>query len=87
VRDVGELNLALLVVVVAAIWTLSRPLVRAALVATIVNGVLHVVYHGANLDPFASSDQVAIMSSLILPVVVAAVLLVVPDRRGAPARA
>ena len=76
IRDVGELNLALLVVVVAAAVTLSLPLVRAALVATLVNGVLHVVYHVGHVDMFSSSDQVAIIGSLVLAPVVALVLLV-----------
>jgi hypothetical protein len=76
VRDVGELNLALLVVMVAAAVTLSRPLVRAALAATIVNGVLHVVYHAGHVDMFSTSDQVAILATLALAPVVAVVLLV-----------
>jgi hypothetical protein len=75
IRDVGELNLALFVVVVAAAVTLSLPLVRAALVATIVNGVLHVVYHVGHVDMFSSSDQIAIIGSLVLAPVVAVVLL------------
>jgi len=77
IRDVGELNLALLVVVAAAAVTLSLPLVRAALVATLVNGVLHVVYHVRHVDMFSSGDQVAIIGSLVLAPVVALVLLVV----------
>ena len=76
IRDVGELNLALLVVVVAAAVTLSLPLVRAALVATLVNGVLHVVYHLGHVDMFSSGDQVGIIASLVLAPVVALVLLV-----------
>ena len=76
IRDVGELNLALLVVVAAAAVTLSLPLVRAALVATLVNGVLHVVYHVGHVDMFSSGDQVAIIGSLVLAPVVALVLLV-----------
>ena len=83
VRDVGELNLALLVVMVAALVTLSLPLVRAALVATLVNGVLHVVYHVGHVDMFSSSDQAAIIGSLVLAPVVAAVLLA--TFRGVPA--
>ncbi|MGZ4676355.1 MAG: hypothetical protein ACXVJ7_01165 [Acidimicrobiia bacterium] len=76
VRDVGELNLALLVVLVAAAVTLSLPLVRAALVATIVNGGLHVLYHAGHVDMFATSDQVAIIGSLVLAPVIAIVLLI-----------
>jgi fructose-specific phosphotransferase system IIC component len=75
IRDVGELNLALMVVVVAAAITLSLPLVRAALVATVVNGVLHVVYHAGHVDMFSSSDQMGIIGSLVLAPVVALILL------------
>jgi len=83
VRDVGQLNLALFVVLLAATITLSKPLVRAALAATILSGVLHVVYHSGHVGDFASSDQVAILSSLVLGPVVAVVLLATtlrPDR-------
>lgn len=76
VRDVGELNLALLVVVAAALISLSLPLVRAALVAVIVNGLLHVIYHARHLDMFSSGDGAAVMVSLGLAPVVAAALLV-----------
>jgi len=87
IRDVGELNLALLVVVVAAAMTLSLPLVRAALVATLVNGVLHVVYHLGHVDMFSSGDQVAIIGSLVLAPVVALVLLVAVRGGAEPAPA
>ena len=75
VRDVGELSLALLAVLVAAAITLSIPLVRAALVAVIVNGGLHVFYHARHLDMFPTSDAAAIMVSLGLAPIVAVVLL------------
>jgi len=75
VRDVGELNLALFVVVVFAAVTLSVPLVRAALLATIVNGVLHVGYHIGHVDMFSTGDQVAIIGSLVGAPIVAAALL------------
>ncbi len=82
VRDVGELSLALLVVMVAALVTLSIPLVRTALVAVIVNGVLHVVYHARHLDPFSSSDGVAVIGSLVLAPIVAVGLLVLTRSTG-----
>ena len=75
VRDVGELSLALLVVLGAAAVTMAIPLVRAALVAVIVNGGLHVVYHARHLDMFSSSDATAIMVSLGLAPLLAVVLL------------
>ena len=76
VRDVGELSLALLVVLVAAAMTLSVPLVRAALVAVIVNGASHVLYHARHLDVFGTTDATAIMVSLGFAPIVAVVLLV-----------
>ncbi|MEP6624842.1 MAG: hypothetical protein ABJC79_10385 [Acidimicrobiia bacterium] len=82
VRDVGELSLALLVVMVAALVTLSIPLVRTALVAVIVNGVLHVVYHARHLDPFSSSDGFAVIGSLVLAPIVAVGLLVLTRSPG-----
>ena len=75
VRDVGELNLAMLVVLGAAAVTLAMPLVRAGLVAVIVNSGLHVLYHARHLDMYSSSDATAIMVSLALAPVVAVVLL------------
>jgi len=82
VRDVGELNLALFVVLVAALITMSMPLVRAALVAVIVNGVLHVVYHARHLDMFSSSDGAAVIGSLVLAPVLAVVLLALTRPRA-----
>jgi len=61
--------------------------VRAALVATLVNGVLHVVYHLGHVDMFSSGDQVAIIGSLVLAPVVALVLLVAVRGGAEPAPA
>ncbi len=85
VRDVGELSLALLIVLGAAAVTMAIPLVRAALVAVIVNGGLHVVYHARHLDMYSSSDATAIMVSLALAPLLAVVLLMMtmPKRVGA----
>lgn len=85
VRDVGELALALFVVLVAALITLSIPLVRAALVAVIVNGGLHLLYHGRHLDMFSSSNQAAVMLSLGLAPVIAIVLLFMTRSTPRPA--
>ena len=76
VRDVGELSLALFAVMVAALITVSIPLVRAAMIAVIVNGVLHVLYHARHLDPFSSSDGAAVIGSLVLAPIIAVALLV-----------
>jgi len=82
VRDVGELSLALSAVMVAALVTLSIPLVRAALVAVIINGVLHVVYHARHLDPFSSGDGAAVIGSLVLAPIIAVALLVLTRSSG-----
>lgn len=77
VRDVGELNLALFVVVLAAAVTLSLPLVRAALAATLVNGVLHLVYHVRHAGSLGTGDALGVVGSLALVPVLALVLLVI----------
>lgn len=84
VRDVGALNLALAIVTIAAALTLGPALVRAVLVAWLVEGVFHVVYHARHLDPFASADQVAITLSLVV-VPILAVGLLVADQKVASA--
>ncbi len=80
VRDVGELSLALFVVLVAAAITMSIPLVRAALGAVIVNGVLHVVYHARHLDGFSTGDGVAVIASLALGPIIAVALFALTVR-------
>jgi hypothetical protein len=77
VRDVGALNLALAIVTFTAMVALGSALVRAVLVAWVVEGTLHLVYHWGHLTPFDASDEVAIVGSLLLVPVGALVLLVV----------
>ena len=80
VRDVGGLSMALLVVAVFALVTLSIPLVRATAVAFLVNGVLHVGYHLQHLDLYDTADQIASIGGLVVAPIVAAVLLVATMR-------
>ena len=75
VRDVGALNLALVVLTIAAAALLIRSLVVVAALGWLVYGVPHVVYHARHLDPFESADAVAITSSLALVPVLAVVAL------------
>jgi hypothetical protein len=87
VRDVGALNLALAVVTVAALVTLAVALVRWVLVAWVVEGLLHVVYHARHLAPFGTADQVSILAGLVLVPVVAVGLLFLlhaPQRARVP---
>jgi hypothetical protein len=90
VRDVGALNLALVVITAVALVTLVPMLVRAVLAGWLVYSVPHLVYHLRNMEPFSTDDQVSIAASLALVPILAAVLLVVEVRsprqapRGAP---
>jgi hypothetical protein len=85
VRDFGALNLALAVVTIAALITLSRPLVIAVAVAWLAWSVPHFVYHLRHLDMFSSTgDKVANVFLLGSLPVLAVVVLVVT--LGRPAR-
>ena len=77
VRDVGELNLALVVITAVAAVTLTPILVRAVLAGWIVYSVPHLVYHLRNMSPFATDDQVSIAASLAIVPILAVVLLVI----------
>ena len=80
IRDVGALNLALLVVLVAAIYTLSRELIITASVATMVWGVPHAIYHMFNRDGLETSDLVASLGGLILFAVLPIVVIVISGK-------
>jgi hypothetical protein len=91
VRDVGELNLALAILTVAAAIVLSSALVRTAAVAWIVSGGLHLAYHAGHVGMFEQSDQIAIVGSLVLAPAAAIAILALTYRpasldRTAPAR-
>jgi hypothetical protein len=75
VRDVGAFELGLLVVVVFAIVTLERRVVQAALVAAIVSGLPHLIYHLTATEPLSTVDNVLSLAGIAAPIVVAAVLL------------
>lgn len=76
VRDVGALNLALVAVLVAALWWGGATLVRTAAVASLVWTVPHVAYHLTHLDALATGgDQVAEAVSLLAAVAAPIVVL------------
>jgi hypothetical protein len=75
VRDVGSLYLAMAIVTFAAAITLALVMTRWVLVAWLVQGALHLVYHARHLDPFSGGDQVAMMASLALVPILAGGLL------------
>jgi len=89
VRDVGALNLALLVVLVAAIVCMTRPLVVTAALATIAYYGPHLAYHASHLDVYGTTDKIGNVVSLSSNLVFAAVVLVVagPGRSGTTANA
>ncbi len=81
VRDVGDLNLALVVVTVAAVIWFSRSLAIAAALAWIVYSAPHLAYHAFNLDVLNGSDQGAEIVALAVPIVLAALVIVLVGRR------
>ena len=84
VRDVGGLNLALAAVLIAAIITLSRPVIIAASVASLLSGIPHLVYHIINNDGLDSGDVAASLGGLALFAIVPIVLIVISPRVSAP---
>jgi hypothetical protein len=87
VRDVGGLYLALSVLLVAAMLTLSRAVIVTASVAVLVSGVPHVVYHVANRAALSSADLAFSLGGLVLFAAIPVGLLAVGDvdRGGADA--
>lgn len=71
VRDFGNLNLALAVVLGVAAWTVVPLVVRTAAVAYAVYGLPHLVYHLRHLDVYDTTDKVANVVSLTLALVLA----------------
>src|SRR5262249_17062311 len=82
VRDVGELNLALgFITLAAAVW--CAPLVvRLVAGAWLVEGIPHLVYHLRHLDPLASDAKVSSIAGLVIVPVLALVLLALTTDRG-----
>jgi hypothetical protein len=80
VRDVGELNLALALVLAVAAFTLVPLVVRTAAAAALVNGIPHLAYHLANLGDYGTADKVGNAVSLSLVVVVPAAVLLASVR-------
>ena len=81
VRDVGALNLALLVLVVGAAITLSKPMVITAAIASLAWGVPHLVYHLTATDGLETGDLVASLGGLALFAAIPVGLIVVANRQ------
>src|SRR3954464_3145320 len=81
VRDVGELNLALAFVTLAAVVWCTPLLARIVAGAWLVEGVPHLVYHLRHLDPLASDARVESIAGLaIVPVVAILLFTITTDR-------
>jgi len=81
VRDVGGLYLALLVV---SVWAYLRPeLSRLAGASWLIFSLPHLAYHLQHLDMFSSADKAGLAVSLGGTVLIAATLLLAPDRTEA----
>jgi len=80
VGDVGALNLALLVVTVWALVTLTPVLIRVAAVAWLVYSLPHLLYHATHREPYDTGDLAASLFGLTVNVVVPIVLLVLVSR-------
>ena len=83
IRDVGGLQLALALTLLAAAVTLSPPLVRTAALAALVFALPHLAYHLGHLDTLAAADGVANVVVLGLAVVLPLGVLGLA-RRGQP---
>jgi hypothetical protein len=68
VRDVGALELGMLVLLVIAAITLERTLVQAALIAYACASLPHFVYHLTTLDRLPALDNAASLAGLALNV-------------------
>jgi hypothetical protein len=77
VRDVGGLNLALTVLLVAASITMTRAMVTTAAIASFASGVPHLTYHLFHTDLLDTGDVVASIGGLVLFAVLAVALVVV----------
>ena len=84
VRDVGSLNLAIVVLVLAALFVSTRSLARIAAVVYLVNALPHFAYHARhiNMAGMEGSDKIGILFTLggavLMPVLV---LLLLSTRR------
>ena len=87
VRDIGGLYLALALLVIGALVTLSRPLVITASAAVLVSGVPHLVYHLVRRDGLSTGDLAASLSGLVAFAAIPVALLYVELRRPRPADA
>ena len=78
IRDVGALNLALVVVFVAAAITLTRPMIITAAIAALAWGLPHLLYHLVATDGLSNADLALSLGGLAAFAAVPVLLLVAP---------
>jgi hypothetical protein len=83
-RDVGELSLALTVLLVAAAVSGQWLLSVVAIIASAVYAVPHAIYHALHLDGFPTGDAVAQTVGIALQLVVVAIVAWLLWRDPAP---
>ncbi|MGI8755299.1 MAG: hypothetical protein ACR2MB_05460 [Acidimicrobiales bacterium] len=77
VRDVGAWSLGITVVILAALWTMSRPLVITTGAAVTVLSLPHALYHSRHADVIGPAvDQALSIGGLYLATAVGAAVLV-----------
>ncbi len=82
VRDVGSLNLALVVLVFAALFVGTRTMARTAMVVWLVNAVPHFLYHLGHLShDMPGGDKVGIVATLAFAVVAPVAVLIGTNRK------
>src|SRR4051794_6097606 len=84
-RDFGQGQLVLVVILLAAWLRPGRFLVRTAALASLVFAVPHLAYHATHLDVYGTADKVANVVVLSLAVALPAVLVFGTARQPAEA--
>ncbi len=80
VRDVGGLNLTLVVLTVAALWVRQPTVTRVAAMAWLPFAVPHAIYHLAHVGDLPSwFDKIAVSGSLAMTAVLALILAFSPS--------
>ena len=85
IRDVGGLNLALAIIVIAAAVTLGRTLIYTAVGAALAFGLPHLIYHVVNADLLDADDNVVSLTGLALAVALPLSVAWVTSRHLEPA--
>jgi hypothetical protein len=82
-RDVGALNLSLLVL---SVWALRRP-TREAMVVTggawLIYNAIHLLWHLLHLDVFATADKIMVATTLGV-LLILSILLMLPVKQTKP---